>query len=209
MFIALEGADLSGKTEQAERLVARLRGTTGRDVMPLAFPSESPAGIEARKMLATDNSPHDRSFATRLQLIFAGDRYSYIGQIQNHLRRGGIVVVDRWTASGEVYGVGDGLDLDWITALQVSLPKPDLNILLDVDIQIVTERLCSRPGKLECFENRDFQRGVIARYRNLWKMMSLQDPAYWVSINAAASPEIVHSEIFRHVQSALKGRSFD
>ena len=211
MFIALEGPDCSGKTEQIEWLVNRLRSITGRDVLQLAFPSKSPAGAAVRKLLARLVFPPDdpRLLAMVVQSVFLADRYGFVGQIQDCVRRDGIVVVDRWIASGMIYGAEDGVDSDWIAAAQFALPKADLNILLDVDIEHLLPRLCSRKRSLERYENADFQRGIITRYRNLWKTMNLEDPAYWVSVNAAASPEIVHSEIFRHVQSALKGRSFD
>jgi dTMP kinase len=171
MFIVLEGPDCSGKTTQATILTGRLRGN-GADVLHLVFPSKSPAGVAARKLLQLDKlfaeSVDSGLPKVLLQSAIITDRYSAAGSIQDCLRLGGIVIVDRWNESGFVYGGEDGLDLDWLAAAQFSLPEPDLRILLDIDVDTIMSRLQSRGAPTERYEQRGFQQRIITRYRNLW-----------------------------------------
>jgi dTMP kinase len=172
MFIVFEGADCSGKTTQAARLAKRLRANLGFDVLHLVFPGKSPAGVVARKLLQLDKLLADSINADAskvlLQSAMLADRYGSTDEIRNCLRHGGIVITDRWSASGLVYGGEDGLDVNWLAATQTSLPEPNLHILLDVDVTTVMARLKARGASPEVYENVVSQQNIITRYRNLW-----------------------------------------
>ena len=201
MFIVLEGPDCSGKTTQAELLTKRLRGNTA-DVLHLAFPSKSPAGVAARKLLQLD-----RLFAESvdsglpkvlLQSAMITDRYSAVGSIQDCLRLGGVVVADRWNESSLVYGGEDGLDLDWLAAAQSSLPEPDLHILLDIDVDTIMSRLQSRGKPTERYEQRGFQQRIAVRYRNLWVMRQGPEAKGWRAVDGRV-PESAVAEAIYHL----------
>lgn len=199
MFIAIEGADGVGKTTQAAILAAEIRGT-GREVLQIGFPSDSPAGRAARRLLHDSTAgEHGQSHvAVLIQSTITADRYSRVGEIIGCLRRGGIVIADRWTQSGEAYGVEDGLDLDWLTDMQFLLPRVDLNILLDLSAEEVRRRLIARGGNPDRYGDESFQRRVLVRYRNLWQMHS--SLSTWLVVDAQWSAAQVSAEIRRLVQ---------
>ena len=205
MFVVIEGPDGSGKTTQAKRLADRLRGVTGREVLSIAIPSDSLVGQAARKCLKT-GLDWKALFADPqvppilIQSTLLADCYGTVQQIRNCLRKGGIVVADRWAPSGEVYGVIDGVDHEWLTAAQDSLPVGDINFLLDLDVTCICDRL---KGKhvLDVYETESYQRRVVAGYRNLWAMFASKPggASAWRQINANRSESEVHEDLFRCV----------
>ena len=199
MFIVLEGPDCSGKTTQAALLVKRLRGSAA-DILHLAFPTKSPAGVAARKLLQLDKlfceSVDSGLPKVLLQSAMVADRYGTVGQIEDCLRRDGIVVADRWNESAFVYGGEDGIDLDWLHAVQHAMPKPDLRILLDVDVDTIMSRLHTRGKPTERYEQRGFQQKVVTRYRDLWNAGVAAAPKAWRVVDGRMPKEAVGDAIF-------------
>jgi len=192
MFIVLEGSDCAGKTTQAKRLADRLRDTTGREVLHLSFPSDTYAGTLARDCIG--NAP-----ALLIQSVMTIDKYAFASQIRTCLRKGGIVVSDRWTQSAEVYGVEDGLDHDWLLKIHENLPFADLNILLDLDVATICSRLKERGFPPERYENGMCQARIVSGYRNLWSVYSKtpfgQDA--WPVVDATHTADVIHEELFK------------
>lgn len=207
MFIALEGSDCSGKTTQAERIATRLRANLGFDVLHLAFPGKSPAGIAARKLLQLDKlfvESIDSDLPKVLsQSAMLADRYSFADSIRACIRQGGIVIVDRWSESGLAYGGEDGIDTDWLAATQSSLPAPNLRILLDVDIATVMARLKARGAPADCYENKGYQQRIVARYRNLWAKH--RESPEWRIVDGRMSESAVADTIYKLVAHRMDG----
>jgi dTMP kinase len=210
MFIALEGPDCAGKTTQAEKLVNRLRAFAGCEVLPITCPTGSPAGHAARACLKQGidwksifNDPLLPE--TLIQSAMIADRYGVVGAIQECIRCGGVVVADRWKQSGEIYGAVDGLDVDWITASQSSLPDPDLNILLDLNVEEISSRLKSRGAAPEMYENIDFQRQVAKRYHDAWLPKMHDHPSSWKIVDAKQSIHSIHEQILKMVAYRYRG----
>jgi dTMP kinase len=201
MFIVLEGPNCSGKTTQAARLVKRVQANLGFDVLHLSFPGKSPAGVAARKLLQFDKlfveSVDSALPKVLLQSAMIADMYGCAGSIRDCLRHGGIVVSDRWCESGLVYGGEDGIDMDWLSAAQSSLPEPDLHILIDVDVATVLARLKARGGNAEIYENRDVQQRIIARYHNLWA--EHRESGSWRIVDGRMSGNAVADTIYKLV----------
>ena len=127
-LIAFEGLDQSGKQTQAERLAAAL-SHAGRRVELLSFPDYDTAiGTEIGRALRGE-----RDYAADvMQLLYIANRYEYRPRIDATISAGGIVVCDRYLASSIAYGEAQGLDAEWLTAMQQYLPQPSLVILLDI-----------------------------------------------------------------------------
>ncbi len=173
MFITLAGPDCSGKSTQAALLVKWLQSSLNMHVLYLAFPTSSPAGVAARKLLSLDklfvlDSVRSDLPAAILQSAFAADRYGTVGSIRDCVRGGGFVVAERWAECGFVYGLEEGLDGDWLSAVSASLPEPDLNILIDIDADTVLARLRERGSVAERYDHRDAQHRILQRYRRIW-----------------------------------------
>lgn len=130
MLIAFEGLDQSGKETQARQLRARLaQDADGRKVHALSFPDyETPIGREIAAALRGE-----RDFgADVMQLLYVANRLEFKPRLDAWLSAGGIVVCDRYRASSVAYGEAQGLDAQWLTDIQRTLPPADVTVLLDI-----------------------------------------------------------------------------
>jgi len=97
--------------------------------------------------------------------------------ISDHLKAGS-VVADRYHASGIVYGTIDGIDRDYLIKTQRFLPMPDVNILIDIDVEDSFKRQPENRDRYEA--NRDFLERVCAKYRQLFiEMCEVDGPEKW------------------------------
>lgn len=128
LLIAFEGLDQSGKETQAMRLRDRLR-SQGRAAEYITFPDyTTPIGQEIQHALHGE-----REFAPDvMQILFVANRYERRGIIEGMLRRGTIVIADRYLASSIAYGEAQGLDPAWLAEIQKYLPQPSRTLLLDI-----------------------------------------------------------------------------
>jgi thymidylate kinase len=193
MLIALEGADCVGKTTLMDALALAIEKALDRKVMLLAFPSTGIAGSLARECMAMPPGWNEiapafgrNALAYIIQCLMNADRYNRVGQIQGHIRKGGIVLVSRWTMSAEVYGELDGIDGLWLQRTQQMLPAPDLTLLLDADVATASARQKERRRPPDIYEFPDFQERVIERYHFLWQHRAVNTVA-WARLDARQS----------------------
>ncbi|MDI9646552.1 MAG: dTMP kinase [Archaeoglobales archaeon] len=154
MLIAIEGIDGAGKTTIANFLAEELR-KMGYDVVVFKEPSNS---VYGKKIKFADK---------RLSLeeemdLFLKDR---IEDVKNNiipaLKDGKIVIMDRYYYSNAAYQSARGRlnALDILKMNEKIAPKPDLVLLLDLDVEVALKRLESR-GKLSVFEDKEYLRKV-------------------------------------------------
>jgi dTMP kinase len=97
-------------------------------------------------------------------MLYAGDRKDASGIISDWLKKGRIVLLDRYTYSNIAYQCAklgnkdeQELLLKWIMDLEFihfAIPRPDLNIFLDVPFSFTEEKLSSRrTGKSRSYLN--------------------------------------------------------
>lgn len=142
IFITLEGGEGSGKTTQATRL-CRLLAAQGYKVLHTREPGGTPVAEKLRSILL-DSSAEGIAPETEALLILAARRQHVDHIIKPALKRGMIVVCDRFSDSTMAYqGYARGLDLkllratnDWATG-QLT---PHLTLLLDIPIAIGLRR---------------------------------------------------------------------
>lgn len=215
LFIAFEGPDCCGKTEQIGLLAERILRTTSRPVLRLEFPSKGLGGFAARQVLQA-NLPWSSVCTNNLipalirQCAILADRYANVPEIQNTLCHDGVVVVSRWKPSGMIYGEIDGIGSDWISASQSSLPDADLHFLLDIEPDEVIRRCEARMRKAEVYENLAFQRSVVDRYRKLFAInrQAVGGQFEWFVIDGSQSVAKVHEDVFNVVHAETIRRGF-
>jgi dTMP kinase len=71
-----------------------------------------------------------------MQLLYVANRYEWKGEIERAQATGTIVVCDRYLASSVAYGEAQGLDAEWLSAIQKYLPRPDITVLLDIPPEV-------------------------------------------------------------------------
>src|SRR5579859_8033470 len=175
LFITFEGMDGSGKTTQMGRLAARLRDR-GRRVLETAEPGGTAIGRAIRRILL-DAANQELSPTAELLLYFASRAQNVDEAIQPALSRGEIVLADRFTDSSLVYqGCGRALGAEAVLALdRVACRglKPDLTILVDIDVETSLARAHARNTARSASETRmdeesvEFHRKVFEAYEAL------------------------------------------
>jgi dTMP kinase len=205
VFITIEGPEGSGKTLQIGPLAEFLR-QQGLDVLTTREPGGTPIGDQIRAVLnSLDNTAmHPRTEA----LLFQSARAQLVEQvIRPQLQRGGIVISDRYADSTLAYqGYGHGLPLEQVQAMinfATGELKPDLTLLLDVDVEMGLQRRSKGGGwnRLDAY-TLDFHRRVRQGYHRL----AQAEPQRWVILDAAQTPERVQEIMRQVVSERLKSR---
>lgn len=134
-LIALEGIDGCGKTTQTKLVADRLL-SMGISVKTFAFPSQISCVSGLLNSILRGETKVDK---ITLQLLFEADRAELQPQLRKWLEEYDVVLLDRYTASGLVYGMANGLPMTWCTFLQDRFIR-SYDILLEVDPNVVASR---------------------------------------------------------------------
>ena len=196
-YIALEGAEGTGKSTHAARLAAHLgavltRETGGTDI-----------GARIRTILHDTSLTHLSHRAEAL--LTAADRAQHIDEIvRPALLQGRHVVSDRSVYSTLAYqGYGRCLPIDEIRQINewaIHSCWPDLVVLIDTPIEVLERRMRGR--QLDRFEREDDE--FHARVREGFRTMADADPDHWVVIDGGAGMEEVGTNIRRCVSERLQ-----
>ena len=199
-FVVLEGIDGAGTTTHVGRLAERLR--SGRvAVRATREPSDGPVGTLVRQVLTGRVVvPGGRApgWAT-MALLFAADRMDHVeSEVEPVLNEGGVVLSDRYDASSLAYqSVSSGSQakdaIEWIRALNRSVRRPDLTIVLDVSPEVAAGRRLSRNDVAQLYDQNEVQRALAAFYKNLARHMP-QDRV--VVIDADGPVDVVHERVW-------------
>jgi dTMP kinase len=136
-FISFEGTDGSGKSTQMKLLAERLR-SEGHAVTENQEPGATDIGRQIRRIML---DPENDGMApmTELLLMFASRTQAAAEIIEPALRRGDVVVSDRFTDSTLAYqGEARGLGFETVMqAHKLALGElmPDLTICVHVDVE--------------------------------------------------------------------------
>lgn len=152
MLVVIEGLDGSGKSTQVKRLRSYLESKTD-NLEYIHFPRyDAPVyGELIGKFLRGGFGSIDSVHPQLVALLYAEDRHGAAPQMRKTLDDGGIVLLDRYVYSNIAYQcakIDDPQEREalrkWIFDTeygQFGLPKPDLNIFLDVPIGFVEKKL--------------------------------------------------------------------
>ena len=156
MYIVFEGIDGAGKSTQIQLLKEWLENN-GFRVETLVEPTDSEVGKLIRKILQRPDATTDRVQKT-LGLLFAADRMLIMDKLEDKSK---IIISDRSFISSLAYQE----PADRIEVLNKYAKKPDLLILLDLDVK----KSVSRTSGEDTFENEEFLTGVRENYLKIAK----------------------------------------
>lgn len=207
-FITFEGPEGSGKSTQIKLLAEQLEGQ-GIKVRCTREPGGTATGEAIRNILQHDAIDEQLNERAEL-LLFAASRAQLMDQvILPALERGEWVVCDRFIDSTMAYqGFARGMSIDTLYGINdfaISSRKPDLTLLLDLDIECGFQRLEERYSdgveSVDRFEReaRDFHRRVREGYHQLAE----REPERFRIINAKQSIEDVAAQIWDAVAEAI------
>jgi dTMP kinase len=170
-FICIEGIDASGKTTQAKILVKKLC-RKGIDAVYTTEPSRGKVG----KFIRSHVLDRQKRIPTVLEaLLFAADRVDHLeNEVKPALKKGKIVVCDRYVYSSLAYQGAAGLSLNWIQCINQFALVPDLAIFLDVSPEMVLKRLRRKKTVMETDANLQKVREVYLKMVKDDKMITLR-----------------------------------
>jgi dTMP kinase len=180
-LVTVEGVDGAGKSTLVEALARRWDAAVFRE------PGGEPLAEHIRDLVkAHAFDPHAEA------LLFAAARAQLVAnEVAPRLARGETVVIDRFVDSSLAYqGVGRGVGIETVRAMNSFAPVPDLTLLLRVDPAMGLERVGERGGA-DRFEDLPFLRRVAAAYDDL----AAAEPERWRVIDASLGPERVLAQV--------------
>lgn len=137
LFVTVDGPSGAGKSTIVRHL-AHMLVATGEEVHVTAEPSSGPIGKLCRELTETVTG-------LPLACLYAADRYHHVEtEIRPLMEAGKTVISDRYILSGLVMQRFDGVDPAFLWQLNAEADRPDLAVILEVDPEIIFERLTER-----------------------------------------------------------------
>jgi dTMP kinase len=137
LLVTVDGPGGAGKSTLV-RLVADQLGAAGVRVHATTEPSRGPAG-----KLARANTELFHGYA--LACLVAADRYHHLQtEIRPALEEGKVVICDRYVPSSYALQVLDGVEEEFVAAINGHADQPDLAVILTCDAEVIQGRLAAR-----------------------------------------------------------------
>jgi dTMP kinase len=185
MIIVFEGGDQAGKKTQSILLEKKLKSAKIKTKL-FSFPDYStPIGKEIDQYLHGK-----RKFPPQvIHCLLAANRWEKADEIKKAQQKNSVIIMNRYRESNLVYGLVNGLKLNWLENLDTGLPKSDLVIVLDVP---QTESFKRKRLDRDRFEkNRAFSQKISKTYRKVSKQKK------WKIVDATKSKHEVHEDIMK------------
>jgi dTMP kinase len=202
-FITFEGSEGCGKSTQVKRLASRLE-QAGVRVLITREPGGTAIGEKIRDLLQFAPESFAMTPETEL-LLFAASRSQLVREtIRPALEQGCVVISDRFFDSTTVYqGVARKLEPDIVATLNdfaVGPDRPDLTIILDVDVATARARMARRVRPVVVIdrmeqEPQEFYERVCEAYRDLAR----REPVRLRLLDGSRSPDEIETDIWHEV----------
>jgi dTMP kinase len=198
-FLVFEGPDGSGKSTQFRRFLRACEGA-GLNVCEVREPGSTGVGEEIRDILL-DHAHKDMTLACEMLLYMASRAQLIEQKILPALKRGELVLADRFLASTLAYqGTAGGMpikDIQDVARVALRGCKPDLVIVFDVDQETAAKRLSPLLDRMEA-KGAEFHRKVREGYLDQIR----NDPAHYLRVDASHNEE----RVWESFMSALKAK---
>lgn len=205
-LIVVEGIDGSGKTTQAQRLHKKL--SKKHKTFLTKNPTDGPIGQLIRKALINKIEIPSMS----MQYLFSADRQAQQVEIIEHLKKGEIVISDRYFWSSLAYGIVDrhykelskGQNLLLISQSVLShfhqFILPDMTIYLDVSVDVAYKRLKDAQKAIyELYERKEHLTKVKQAYD--WLIKNFKNE--WTVIDASANENKITENIEKQIAKVI------
>lgn len=188
-FITFEGGEGAGKSTNI--LVAQeYLESQGIKTQLTREPGGTPLAEEIRSLLISKREESVNEL-TELLLVFSARAQHLNNLIKPALAQGIWVLCDRFTDATYAYqGAGRGLSVEAIRTLETLVQgniRPDLTLLLDLDIEVGATRARNR-GALDRFESLDAE--FFSRVRDMY-LQRAKSESYYKVVDANQSLENV------------------
>jgi dTMP kinase len=216
MFIVLEGIDASGKKTQIGLLNKRLK-KEGFKPEVLDFPTyDSPIGKLIASNLRGDLKTKHPVSPELASIMYAADRYQYKDKMFNDLKKGKILIANRYMQSNIGFqgahfsGEARNAFINWLYETEARLPQADIVVFLDMPAEMA-KRLRGRrprkrylkPGQEDIHERSlEYQKKVRDTYLEVAKKEG------WILVGCCngrilKKPQKIHEEIWDKIKNKL------
>ena len=207
-FITFEGSEGCGKSTQVNRLSKRFEKTGVRTLLTRE-PGGTAIGEKIRDLLQF--APESFAMIPETEvLLFEASRAQLVREVvQPALEKGTVVISDRFFDSTTVYqGVARKLSPEIVATLNafaVGDTKPDVTIILDIDVETARARLLRRVRPVAVKDRMEeepveFYERVCEGYRELAK----REPDRFIVIDGTQSPDAIEDQIWTALQSKIE-----
>lgn len=190
-FIVFEGIDGAGTTTQIKDVADFLRNK-GYKVHTTAEPSRGPIGAMIRNMLegrivsSYNQIPDPKTIA----LLFAADRCDHLeNEVYPYLKKGYIVLSDRYVLSSFVYQGKFTKDSEWIEVINKYAPNPDITFFFSISGDVAFKRLKENRSFLDQYEKKENLVELAVAYEKAFEYFNKKMNI--IKIDAALKPENV------------------
>lgn len=169
VIIAIEGIDGAGKTTQAKILKKELE-KRGYDVIRLSEPTKGKWGKKIKELSSRGKNPSTKEL---FELFFLDRKEDVNKNIIPALKKGQMVILDRYYMSSVAYQGAGGLDPAFIESENEKIaPKPDITIILDLPPKIAVKRIEHRKSEPDYFERLRFLTKVRSIFLEMYASRS-------------------------------------
>ena len=190
-FIVLYGINNLGKSTQAKKLVERLVAE-GHKAEYLKYPvyDLEPSGKLINAYLREGN-PYNLS-AREAQIMYTWNREHYEPILKSKLEQGIHIICEDYVGTGLSWGIGTGVDEEFLKYTNKHLLKEDIAFLFD------GERFLEATEKTHKHETND---ELMSKVRDVHTRLGKE--FNWININANKKIEEIHTEVWDHISQHL------
>ena len=155
-LIVIEGIDGSGKSTCAKNLTEKLNSINIKTIYTFE-PTHSHYGAKLRDGMLSEDLDAEEEL-----LLFVKDRKEHIEyMIKPALEEGYFIILDRYFYSSIAYQGAKGIDINRIMNLHKDfIIKPDIVFIFHLPIDIALNRIISKRGIADRFENETYLKKV-------------------------------------------------
>ncbi|PIT97640.1 dTMP kinase [Candidatus Berkelbacteria bacterium CG10_big_fil_rev_8_21_14_0_10_41_12] len=220
-FIVIEGSDGVGKKTQAD-LITKMFRRVGKQVVFYDFPQyeRSFFGKMVASYLNGEFGDVDDVSPYLISLLYAGDRFEAAEHIRHDLRRGKIVISNRYTQSNMGFQSAKIKDenekkkfLQWLEELEYgifNIPKPDLVIYLYAPHKISQKMVDKKTKRGYTDKKRDIHERngkFLAKVEKEYLSLAKSSPEWRTIICVVGDKMLTPEEISKRIFAIIEGRS--
>lgn len=195
-IIALEGLDKCGKFTQTKLLYERMKYEGFICEKSEFHRYDTPTGDLIRKFLYNE---YDADKYT-IELIMAADKQMQQNWFKKlKKQKTDFLILDRYTTSQIVYGLANGIKIEWIRSLQKYLTKPSLEIFIDIPV----EKSMSRKGKNTTDDKYETNKELLTKVRENYHCV-FSNRSNGFIVDGMMSIEEIHESIWLLIKSFYK-----
>lgn len=205
MFITFEGGEGSGKTT-AIKAVTKLLQKDGHKVVLTREPGGPRISEDIRNVIL-DKANTKMDKRTEALLFAASRRQHLVETVWPNLKKGNIVICDRYLDSSLAYQGGAGkLGIDNVLKVNLFATEgtwPDITFLFDIDPKLGLKRISKNKGRE--VNRLDLERlSYHNEVRKNFLVLAKRYPKRIVIIDASKTPDEVIKNVYRVIKKRLK-----